>query len=233
MPAPSQLILPSTANGNDHWTEYLLHGEGTNGGTTFTDSSKNATAISRTGTATTSTTQFKLGLTSISIPGGTSALFPTSNAGLVYGTADFTVDFWVYFNSLVSPNVILYDDRPTGTNGFYATIYVDTLSTPTFRYLTNSSNRITGATTIVINTWYHVALSRVSGTTKLFLNGVQEGSSYTDSDNLISGGTSRPLIGISGVDGSGSFNGFIDELRVSKGIGRWSTTFAPPKQPYF
>jgi hypothetical protein len=78
-----------------------------------------------------------------------------------------------------------------------------------------------------------VALVRSGGTTRLFLDGVQEGSDFTDTNNYING-TARPSIGTSGsAAGSVVLNGWIDELRVSAGTDRgWAGGFTPPAAAY-
>ncbi len=146
---------------------------------------------------------------------------------LAFGTGDFTIEFWVYFNA--SSNPTLVDYRPASTAGLYPTIYV---GTNLLYYFTNSANRITGSTTLTTDTWYHVAVARASGVTKMFLNGVQEGSNYTDTNNYINS-TSRPVIGDSGSSlGAGPLNGYIADLRITKGYARYTANFIVPSEPF-
>jgi len=146
---------------------------------------------------------------------------------LAFGTGDFTIEFWVYFNA--SSNPTLVDYRPASTAGLYPTIYV---GTNLLYYFTNSANRITGSTTLTTATWYHVAVARASGVTKMFLNGVQEGSNYTDTNNYINS-TSRPVIGDSGSSlGAGPLNGYIADLRITKGYARYTANFTVPSEPF-
>jgi hypothetical protein len=100
-------------------------------------------------------------------------------------------------------------------------------------YFTNSANRITSTGALSSATWYHIALVRTGTNTMLFIDGAQTGSTYVDSNTYINP-ASRPAIGIAGNDlVSGGLNGWIDELRVSTGIARWTTTFTPPTAAYF
>ena len=55
---------------------------------------------------------------------------------------------------------------------------------------TNGAGSITGTTNLVVDTWYHVAVVRESGVTKLYLDGVQQGSNLTDTTNY---GSTRPI----------------------------------------
>ena len=84
----------------------------------------------------------------------------------------------------------------------------------------------TGAT-ISANTWTHIAVSRNSGTWRGFVNGVQMGSTTTQGTASITG-TER-FVGVLGTTGGGNaWNGYIDDLRVTQGIGRYITNFTPP-----
>lgn len=97
------------------------------------------------------------------------------------GTGDFTLEAWFFLRSSAdNPSII--DFRPPSTNGAYPKIYLATNRTVIW-YLVNNSNQIVGTTTINLNTWYHVAVVRDSGTTRMYLNGTQVGSNYTDSTN--------------------------------------------------
>lgn len=139
-------------------------------------------------------------------------------------TGDFTIDFRVRFNTIGS--VVLADWRVT--DGLYPCIFVTAASK--LAYFVNGVTVITGTTTLVVNTWYHVAVARSGTNTKLFLNGTQEGSTLVDSNNY-SIGTDRPIIGANGPL-TVFFNGWIDEFRVSKGIARWTANFTPPATEY-
>ena len=153
-----------------------------------------------------------------------------TNSSLALGAGDFTVEFWVYLNS-VSGGAILLDGRPGSTNGLYPTIYIPSGATSTIAFLTNSADRInSAANTIAISTWYHVALCRASGSTKLFVNGTQVGSTYTDANTYVNG-TNRPVLAASGYDLTGTMNGYISNLRIVTGTALYTTTFTPPTAP--
>jgi len=172
-----------------------------------------------------------------SVFGGTSGQFDGTgdyiqaepHADYIFGTGDFTIDFRVRFSSLPGTSIVLVDFREDA-NGLFPTIYVD--PTNKLIYLVNSGNRITGATTLAINTWYHIAVARSGTSTKMFLNGTQEGSTYTDSNNYSAAGH-RPVAGARGLTPVTFYlPGWIDELRFSKGIARWTANFTPPASEY-
>lgn len=147
---------------------------------------------------------------------------PTSD-NFTFGTGDFTIEAWFNSASIASAQSI-YGGQVSG--------YTETpeiyIQTSRLFFSRSSANPIQGTTTLLSNTWYHVALVRNAGVAKMYLNGVQEGSTYTDTNNYI-GNVNRPLIGGYGPgNGTQPFNGYIDDLRVTKGIARYTTTFTPP-----
>ena len=79
---------------------------------------------------------------------------------------------------------------------------------------------------------YHIALCRSGTATKLFINGTQSGSTYTDSSTYLST-QSRPVIAGGGLTlGASPFNGYIDDLRITKGVARYTANFVPPIQAF-
>lgn len=149
-----------------------------------------------------------------------------SYTNLTLGTGNFTVEGWVYLNSTSSVGVI--DWRPTSTNGNYPTIYI---SGGTLYYYVNSANVITSGTTIPTQTWTHIALARSGTTTKMFINGTQTGSSWSDSTNYL-GATNRPGFGGAGFNGtSNGFDGYFSNLRIVKGTAVYTANFTPSTSP--
>jgi hypothetical protein len=155
--------------------------------------------------------------------GGASALFDGSGDYLrsyalpALGTNDFTIEFWARFNS--TSNSFLLDAR-TSANGNFPTIsYFSGLF-----YYVNGNNRITGSS-LSTGVWYHIAVSRSGTSTKMFVDGTQVGSTYSDSTNYTA--TDYWTIAANGTDGGTAFNGHIDEIRVSK-TARYTANFTAP-----
>ena len=85
--------------------------------------------------------------------------------------------------------------------------------------------QIVGATTLSLNTWYHVAVSRTGSSLQLFVNGVVDAvatntAALGDSSNVAKIGAEPAA--------SQYFSGYIDDLRITKGAGRYTANFAPP-----
>jgi len=193
----------------------LLHMNGSNGSTTFTDSSGSPKTITAYGNAQISTAQSKFG--------GAAGLFDGSGDYLglsshpTIGTQEFTIEFWLY-PLTVSGLQIYVDFRPD--NGAYPLLYS---SGSTLYYYVDSQNVITGS--ISSSQWQHIAVSRSGSSTRLFVDGTQAGSTYTDTVNYAA---SVPAIGKSFDDYF--FNAYMDELRITvgSGAGRYTANFTPP-----
>ena len=204
----------------------------------FVDNSVNAFALTPTGDATVSTfSPFYTPYTyknrtfgaSMAFSGTAQYLTVAGNANLAFGTNNFTIELFVYFTALAS-NRIVYDSRPLSGAGSYPTIYFDSTTTKIV-YFTNSTNRIFSNDIVLVNQWYHVAISRVSGTTRMFINGNLQTTTYADTETYLNA-TNRPAIGVDGFTLTSSlFSGSISNLRVLNGTGLYTTNFTTPTQP--
>jgi hypothetical protein len=208
-------------------TVALLSGDGANDSTVITDSSALASNWTASGACKVNTAQRKFGFASIVFSGATGTYTePTAaSSNFAFGTGDFTIEMWIYPTTLTGQTRIFYDARPAGTNGGYTTIYLTSAGVLTL--FVSSNVRITGAT-LSINTWYHIAVCKSSGSTRMFVNGTQSGSTYTDGTNY-SGATNRPRLGANGnAEALTNFIGNIDDVRITKGVARYTSSFTAP-----
>jgi hypothetical protein len=195
----------------------LLPMDGTNGSTAFTDSGPNALTVTAVGNAQISTTQSKYGGASGYFDGSGDYLdMSGTGVATAFGLGDFTIEFW-YYPLLVSVQQNLVDKIGSASNAIYMS------SAGVLKYYVGA-DRITGAT-LSANTWYHIALVRYSGVTKLYVNGVQSGASYTDTNNYALN-TGSPRIGAA-FNNTVSVNGYLDDFRISL-FARYTSTFTPP-----
>jgi hypothetical protein len=210
----------------------LLPGNGTNGQTnnTFLDSSTNNFAITRNGNTTQGTfSPFSQTGWSNYFDGTGDYLSVPNNSAFAYGTGDFTIEFWFYMSALAGSGnyYVLYDGRPSGTNGLYVNLAINNATPESY---VNGATVITGSA-LSANTWYHFAYARSGSSTKMFINGSQVGSTYTDTTNYING-ADRPVIGTNGFNvAQYSFNGYISNFRVVKGTAIYTSAFTPPTAP--
>ena len=205
-------------------TDLLLKGDGAD---PLTDSSPNNYVGTNAGGVTTSATQSKFGGKSLYFSGTSNSSINYNNqADFAFGTGDFTIAFWVYHDNATQPQHI-YEGRGSSPT---PVIYVNA---STYRYYDGTSDRIFGGT-FTTNTWTHIALCRKSGVTRMFQNGTQIGSSYTDTNNYVNA-ANRPLIGCY-VAGTGHLRGYLDDFLVIKGTGLYDANFTAPTvaaaQPY-
>jgi hypothetical protein len=142
--------------------------------------------------------------------------------GLAVGAGDFTVECWIYPSSLSGSNQGVFS---VGTTDVAEAFAIYTTATGTINLYASNNERInSSAGVIATGNWYHVALTRSGTTIKLFLNGTQVGSSYTSSQNF-----SSTTINVGwGYGGFVQFNGYIDDLRITKGYARYTSNFTPP-----
>jgi Domain of unknown function (DUF1833) len=194
-------------------TVLLAHFDGVDGATTTTDSGPNSHTITFAGGVEIDTAQSKFGGSSVLVPSG--SWTTDSSADFTWGTGDFSIDFWYRTADVTAQQNII---------GWHANnvIYKPAGSSALIYY--NSANVIITSTAIVNNTWYHGELSRSSGSTKLFINGTQEGSTYADSNNYT--GT---VIKSPSDTGSGWW---LDEVRVLKGEAAHTANFTPETAAY-
>jgi hypothetical protein len=150
----------------------------------------------------------------------------TATTAFAFGTEDFTLEGWYYHTSAATGFHVLFDFRTTATQ-VAILIAVNNVDKP-YVYI-NGSVRITAVASLTLNTWVHVALTRSSGATKLFINGAQTGSTYTDTNDYINTGSLH--IGADYAHNN-FYSGNMSNIRVVKGTALYTTTFTPSRSPF-
>lgn len=180
-------------------------------------------AVTLTGNVARSSTQSKFGGYSAAFDGSGDLASVESSSDFAFGTGDFTIEFFV--RQAVAGSAVLIDCRPnSSSNGAYITMYVD--ASVIYLYV-SSAVRITGPV-VSVGAWHHIALSRSSGSTRLFVDGTQAGATYADATSYIS----CPVnIGATG-DLVWVLNGHIDDMRITKGVARYTANFAVPTEAF-
>jgi len=221
--------VASTATTFDTDCKLMLHMDGIDASTTFTDSSSSTKTVTANGNAQIDTAQ--------SVYGGASGLFDNAgdylsiadSADWDLGTGDLTIDF------RYRPNANFADGN-----------FIDTFLAPdtndtwiVFRYNFEHSrfeavlfpNTRTFAFSASKDTWYHVALTRSGTNLRLFVDGTQAGSTLTDSTDVQS--SSSIFIGSDHAQTPTQFmGGHLDEFRFIKGTAVWTANFTPPTSAY-
>ena len=220
------LMAQEVASGDPHWANVvsLLHLDGANGGTTFTD--QKGKTWSAAGNAQTTTSRFVFGGASLLLDGSGDYIGTGANADFAPGTGDFTNECWIYRTVTSAEQFVLcmrsYSGGRPGNilslqNGYPA----------------HSTGAVWLTSSIIapLNEWCHVAVSRSSSVLKIFVNGVQ-GYSGTDTTNY--SGTNRTFrIGANDdLATPAYFTGNIDDVRITKGVARYTSDFTPPTAPF-
>lgn len=171
------------------------------------------------GEAVLSQSQSKFGTSSLlcnPTSGSTDSIFCSQNLDFNFNTGDFTVEFFVYRNR-TGVSEVLFDMRTTATD---VAACITIASGGTLGYLFEGSTVINGANTLASGVWYHVAVSRTSGVTRLYLDGAQEGSNFADTNSY---GVKSVRLGANYLNESGAY-AYFDELRITKGYSRYPNT---------
>ena len=176
--------------------------------------------ISVNGNAKLSTAVKKFGTASLALDGTGDYLSTATFQDFAFGTSAWTFEFWAY--RTVTQLGTIIDFRPVSGSTPYHQLNLS--STGVLRYAVSGATVITG-TTLTLNTWVHVAVSRAGTNTKLFVNGTQSGATYTDTNNYIVDYSVTIGAGFGGVSGYG---GYLDDVRISRGVARYTTTFTLP-----
>ena len=203
-------------------TELLLPFDGANGATATSDLSDNNHSVTFAGNAQISTSLSKFGGSSCYLDGSGDYISTPSSSAFEFGTADFTIEFWARRTGAGSYPYI-FDCRPAGANAVLITIYLDHANSYVPHVYINNAVRITSTASMSVDTWYHIALVRSSGTTTLYMNGSSVGS-FSDSFSYIA----APFRLGAYSNGGYGFTGYVDDFRTTKGIARYTSSFTPP-----
>lgn len=215
--AASGVVTPAALD-----TNLLLHFNGSNGSTTFTDSSGYTRSVTSNGGAALSTAQSKFG--------GASGFFEGSDDYLSLALsmnwdADFTVEFWLYRAGAGGGAVnVLFaaGNIQSGVGGI--NLYTD--STGEFSWNDGFAGAIAGGNA-PLNQWVHVAAVRSGGTNTLYVDGTSVGTSAQTFP------VTNSVVEIGGTPRYGFYtNGYIDEFRIVAGTAVYTSNFTPPTAPF-
>jgi len=178
------------------------------------------------GSAQISTSVKKYGTGSLAFDGTGGYLSVPMSQGFNFGSGDFTVEFWLYAASVNSVGVCAFPSNSSN----YASVLVYGSGTTTLALYSSSAGSswdvANGVTmgTITANSWNHVAVCRQGTSIRLFVNGVL-GNTVTYSGSF-TGTYTNSFIGDTPLNSP--LNGYIDDVRITKGYARYTANFTPP-----
>jgi hypothetical protein len=208
----------------------LLHFDGTNGSSAFTDSSGNNFSVSSLGGATISTAESRFGGSALLLDADNKGVQVPAGSAFAFGTGDFTVEAWVRRTS--SASGFVYTQAASGVNYFV----LQAQSNGVVRFIGTSSGGGTGidgpsGTIAALNSWSHIAAVRKDGIVTVYCDGV--GGTPAANNTNFSDQTYAPTVGrYTHAGATEPFRGYIDEFRVSKGVARYTAGFTPPAAPF-
>lgn len=211
--------------GNDANTVLLLHLDND-----FSDSSDSGHSVSANGDAQISTAEKKFGAGSAYFDGDGDYLSIPDSPDFDIGRNDFTIDFWVNLNT-VSGTQYIYDQRDTVNDYLLIMHYPNGWYLASEQWGLDSYYALEGSIGTSINEWHHMAFVRGGNNFYIFRDGSLIAQSTDTSSNVPIDLSSTVQIGCTD-GGINCLNGSIDELRVSKGIARWTSNFDPPTSGY-
>jgi hypothetical protein len=192
-------------------------------GNDLLDKSNNKATITNTGSVAVSNTVKKFGTGSMSFNGTTGYLSIPDSTAFDLSSNTFTIEAWVYQTSNSGNAIYSYVVDKRGGGGTYGLLLNS--GVPSLMYGASMAEAL-GTQAIPLNTWTHIAASVSSGTLRMYINGVQ---TYTTTGLTFPVGTAPVWIGRPNTYGY-YFAGYIDDLRITKGVARYTTNFTPPTQ---
>ncbi|MDC3375270.1 LamG domain-containing protein [bacterium] len=193
----------------------------------LTDSSSHGHAMALNADVARSSTQSKYGGYSAVFDGSSDQIRPADNAMWDFGTGDYTIETWIWINTLVN-NGAIWDTGAWANNNFDMVIRYNANAQWQIGIYNGSSDRYLTDTTspgLTTNRWYHLAVSRASGVTRLHRDGVLISAvaqqSWVGNENITS---DQPRIGANNWT---SHNGYLDEMRVSNIARYGASNFTP------
>ncbi|MCX8129782.1 MAG: LamG domain-containing protein [Clostridia bacterium] len=209
-------------------TKLLLHMNGSNGSTVFTDSSVITKLVTANGNSQISTAQYKFGGASGFFDGSGDYLSIPTSSDFIFNIP-WCFDCWFrparLSNATYSQFIFRKGDNTQGIS-----LHFDDQSGTRLRFSYGSGSELTFACTLVLNTWYHVEVSYDGSKLYCFLDGTllnTGGTSWTPPSN-----NSLDFFIGKGVVSQQDYSGYIDELRWVSGVAGHTSNFTPPTSEY-
>jgi hypothetical protein len=163
---------------------------------------------------------------------------PDNNA-FEFGNGDLTAEAWIYltgYSSAVSGSAVIFAKNINDSNlGFYLVLGGTSFSFTTLYWLQyysgTTAETASGSFTFNLNTWYHVAATKSSGSVRLFVNGVQVNTTATFTQTQLNSAASVTIGGQNWPGNTYELNGYISNARLVKGTAVYTSNFTPSTAP--
>jgi len=222
--------------GIDDYTVLMLHSNGADGSTDFVDSSSSNHTVTAIGNSQIDTSQYKFGGASGLFDGNGDYLTIPDSTDWYFGSGDFTIDLWGKFNSIPTGTYSTLVSQGDGSNYWlFSGLVTEGIHRIYFlRYHPGEPYIImtrAASSDFEMGTWYHLALVRNGNIFRIYRDGIQVGP---DEESTITMPDLASNLNIAFWDYyTGQYlDGWMDEVRISKGISRWTSNFTPPTSEY-
>ena len=203
-----------------HNVQLLLHCEGSNNDTDMDDDSRVGHHFDFKGNSKLSSTQKKFGSTSLFTGASDNdyVLVDSDDTNfLELGTGDFTLEFWLYWDGVTGYQTVFDNGYGSGSTAGSWLVQTDN-GNGRLKWYHNGGLLMTEGSDPTASTWLHYAIVRSSGTLKIYRNGIQTASASTSNAYFT---PDKLAIGARNA-GTYPFDGYLDEIRITKGIARYS-----------
>lgn len=159
------------------------------------------------------------------------------DAALRFVTGDFTIEFWIRFTSVTTVGGAYYILQKAVGNAPVPWGFLLLSSTGKIYFygskdtpFGSTAYQVVSSTTMVVDTWYHIAGTRSGSTFALWINGAAEGTAtyagalHSAAEHVVIGGIDYTL--------DVSVDGYIDDVRITGGVARYTAAFSPPNKPH-
>lgn len=208
----------------------LLPMSGANNGTVFPDWGPTNVAVTPLGSIVTVTAQSKFYGSSARFD-GTNDQITLPNTLLHMGSAPFIIDGWVRADNFSAARGII-GQRSSGAGDYNFLLFLNSSSQLGFGIGTTAgtaaAHTLTSTGTLTANTWHHFEASRTGDTVRLFLDGVLEATQALSASFAFHASADTARIGAYNTAASNFLLGYLQDLRVVKGVGGNTATFTPP-----
>jgi Concanavalin A-like lectin/glucanases superfamily/Fibronectin type III domain len=234
----SNSVTPSLPGGIDPYyssVSLLLHGTGANGSTSIIDNSSTPKTVTAVGNSQVSTTQSKFGGGSLYFDGSGDYVTTSENTAFNLATNN-TFEAWIYPISIgTAQGVLSYTTNSHPTTGTDVSYIWFIQSDGTLRFAVNDSggstqNTIT-TTAIQAGVWTHIAVVKNGTNVTQYINGVSSSTATITGMGNTTGPGWGFRVGSYYTDAL-SFNGYIDEVRITTGVARYTANFTVPTSPF-
>lgn len=236
----AQVIASELSPGNDAYTKLLLHCDGADASTMWIDSSTSAMSVTNNGTAQIDTAVYKFGTGSGLFDGDSDYLTMGDSDNWDFGTGPFTIDVWHYSSGTANSKRYISCGGMLNPAAYEMWAFGRYVGSGSINFICWNGGGFdewfASSLSFTNNAWIHSAVVRTGTKLYLFWNGTLVKDNTISDSYSINGGTKGVMVGARIEQSNGNVSelwpGQLDEIRVSKGIARWTNNFTPPSMSY-